>query len=162
MSQARAIAFVLRPENDGQPYHLTPGDEGGPTAFGFDLKSNPDLTDAVLRAMTAATAAQRYAETVWPAVHGDSLPAVLQTPVFNAAVLDGPEHAIVLLQRSLGIPDDGKWGPQTERVVALADSAAEALAFTVEVVLDYAADKDFARFGKDWVGRALRAMVDGS
>jgi lysozyme family protein len=159
VSQARAIAFILQPQNDGQPYHI---DNGHPTAWGWDLVENPDLTDADLRGMTQAMAAQRYAAKTWPAIHGDELPDALQTVVLNAAVLDGAEHAIRILQRALYIGADGLWGPATSRAVSIANGPVTVALFTTELILDYAADANFAKDGRGWVSRAVRAALDGS
>jgi lysozyme family protein len=95
------------------PYHVSPGDPGGATAFGISLRYHAaDFTDAQLRALSVNEAASflaaRYAPDSWL-----SLPSYLATPLIAFSVLEGPVQAAMALQRALGVHADGDVGPQT-------------------------------------------------
>jgi lysozyme family protein len=51
----------------------------------------------------------------------DSLPAGVDYIVFNNNVLDGPVRSTILLQRALGVTDDGRVGPVTRAAIKAAN-----------------------------------------
>lgn len=160
MSFEHAVAFVLLAANDGQPYHVTPGDPGGATAYGWALRENPDLSDADLRAMTPVTAAARYRAKFWPTIRGDDLPDYLQLPVLDCAVAQGPGTAIKVLQRALYVTVDGAFGPSTLAAVTHADPHTTLAAYASERIAAYAADADWPQFHRDWTRRAVLAALE--
>jgi len=107
-----------------------------------------------------------YFQLYWLAAHCDELPGQLAKCVFDASVNHGPTRAIRLLQLSIGITDDGQFGPQTRRALEHADENA-----TITIYLDaredfYAdiieADPTQVRFKDGWRNRviALRAALE--
>lgn len=54
----------------------------------------------------------------WNSVHGSQLPPGVNLMVYNDSVLTGAGHAVRLLQRCVGVPDDGAIGPYTLSRVA--------------------------------------------
>lgn len=54
----------------------------------------------------------------------DDMPIGIDYIYFNNAVLDGPHRSAVLLQRALGVIDDGRIGPVTRLAVKTANPAA--------------------------------------
>jgi lysozyme family protein len=127
MSFESSLAFAWRPENDGQGYHNTPGDRGGPTAWG--------VTDAVwlwwchcharnlplgaLQQLETATQAELrpiYQAAYYNAVRAPEVAEGLDVVLFDSAVLHGPGNAVRFLQLGLMLagPDvDGNFGPNT-------------------------------------------------
>lgn len=88
-----------------------------------------------------------------------NLPAGLDLSFFNIAVNGGPTRATHLLQRTLGITDDGVYGPLTAKAVAAIDPA------DVKSIISHFATVEmawyrtlgaFKYFGKNWTGRAQR------
>jgi len=102
-----AINFVLEQEGG-----LTedPKDPGGLTNFGISKKAYPNED---IRAMTKERAMEIYIKDYWKPCKCDELPRPFAIGLFDSAVNRGPVTAVKILQRSLGITDDGVVGPQT-------------------------------------------------
>lgn len=119
------LAFTLRPENDGQPFHETPGDPGGATAWGITYatfcgwrryRGLPTPTLDELRDITPAERATLYEIEFWHPIRGDALPRGVDLMVFDFGVTAGVGAASRCLQRALGFAGDeldGDIGPMT-------------------------------------------------
>lgn len=111
----RCLAEVLEQEGG---YSNDPGDPGGPTKYGITIWDarmywKHAATAADVRAMPLDVAKQIYRSKYWDAIRGDDLPAGLDLAVFDYGVNSGIHRAAMVLQRILGIPDDGVIGPLT-------------------------------------------------
>lgn len=87
------------------------------------------------------------------------LPIGLDLCYFNIAVNGGPTRATHLLQRALGIIDDGVWGTQTSTAVSsIKPEQIQPLIvrFTAFEEAFYRSLSTFKYFGKDWIRRAER------
>jgi len=117
---AAALAHVLRQEGG---YVDHPADPGGATNLGITLgalaawRGRP-VSTAEVRALTRAEAAAIYRARYWDAIVGDALPAGLDLCLFDCAVNSGPGRAIRLLQKVLGVAEDGMAGPLTRAALA--------------------------------------------
>jgi lysozyme family protein len=79
----------------------------------------------------------------------------LDLSFFDEAVNAGPSAATRILQRAIGIPSDGLWGPQTDAVVkATTDPLTVINAFTAQREAYYRALPGFRYFGTDWIRRS--------
>lgn len=112
---ARCVAEVLRHEG-GFVRH--PRDPGGATNRGITLATLADwrgraVTPADVQALAEAEAREIYRAKYWNAVQGDHLPAGLDLAVFDLAVNSGVGRAARMLQRQLGVAEDGAIGPRT-------------------------------------------------
>lgn len=110
-----ALRLVLRHEGG---YADHPSDPGGATMRGITLRTYADwlgrtVSKAELRAIRIEDVAAIYRARYWDVVRGDALPAGLDLALFDLAVNSGPKRAVVLLQRALGIAEDGRLGPAT-------------------------------------------------
>lgn len=85
-------------------------DSGGVTRWGISKRAYPHLDIAV---MTRGVAEDIYRRDYWNKIKGDLLPAALALLVFACAVNMSPNRATVILQRALGVPDDGILGTAT-------------------------------------------------
>jgi hypothetical protein len=113
MSFARAFQILLALEG---PETHDPNDPGGRTKFGIAEASNPDLW--ANGPPTLETASERYVSRYWAPLKCDALPWPLSYFVFDTAVNQGPEVAGRLLQKSVGVKQDGLIGqPRTLRAV---------------------------------------------
>jgi lysozyme family protein len=95
-----------------------PKDPGGATNLGVTRATlaryrGRAVSVAEVRALTRGEAAAIYRRFYWDAVAGDRLPAGLDLAVFDCAVNSGPARAARLLQRALGVAEDGHIGPKT-------------------------------------------------
>jgi len=125
-----SLAFVLRHECVFAPGHVNdlnfvicedvPGDAGGCTKFGIDAASHPGVD---IPNLTLAQATALYHDGEWAQCQADSLPAGIDTAVFDCAVNNGIRASIILLQRAIQacagktIEVDGLIGPVTVSTV---------------------------------------------
>lgn len=111
----RCLAFVLGQEGG---YVDRPGDPGGPTNLGVTI---PTLTKfmghpvsvADIKALTPEAVSPLYKELYWNRIVGVLLPVGVNLATFDASVNMGPGAASRLLQRALGLTQDGLIGPRT-------------------------------------------------
>lgn len=97
-------------------YGNDPDDRGGETKYGISKRQYPALDIANL---TREDAESIYSRDYWQAIQGDQLPASIALAMFDAAVLQGPQTAVHMLQLTLGklgydeVRADGVIGPIT-------------------------------------------------
>lgn len=113
-----ALAFVWRPNNDGQGFHNDPHDPGGDTNMGvtqatWTLAKILGYVEGELHSATRVDLAKILRLMFWDAVKGDRLASGVDLLTFDIAVVDGPGRAGRLLQRAVGADEDGIIGPQT-------------------------------------------------
>ena len=87
---------------------------------------------------------------------GDVFPVGIDFLYFDMAVNAGPYRATVLLQRALGVNDDGRIGPVTRGAVAAADPKVLAANYT-ERRKQFYRGLHQPRFIKGWINRANQA-----
>lgn len=124
MSFAASLAFVLEREGG---FVNDPADRGGATKYGITratlarARGKPVSAEDV-RALRITEAARIYELNYWSA---SGCPGInderLALCVFDAAVNHGPAKAIKLLQKALGITEDGVFGPLTLKAVHVSD-----------------------------------------
>ena len=158
-----ALAFAWRPENDGQSYHTDAGDPGGGTAWGVTEGTWATAVQHGLVSGTLATAGKGDLATVlrvmfWNAVRGDALPAGVDTLTFDMAMLAGPGRATKLLQRALGVDQDGLIGPLT--LLAVHGQPAKTLITQMAAADDgfFEGLMTFRLFGRGWERRIADAQ----
>lgn len=127
------LDLVMKAEGAGQSHNPTgyadiTGDPGGVTNWGISQRAWLGMKFKLPYAGfpdTVKNFRREHAVTVYQneyylPVHGDSLPKGVAYVVFDAAVNQGPRTAVQILQRALGVLDDGIWGSKTEGAVRLA------------------------------------------
>lgn len=111
-----------------------PKDKGGRTMLGvtqnvFDRwRDSQGMKRADVATITREEATNLYHDLFWVPAHCPDLPKRLACMLFDTAVNSGPSEALVLLQRAVGVPVDGRWGSATATAVQFFDSSAEDLA----------------------------------
>lgn len=152
---AAAIAMI-REHEGGYVDH--PSDPGGCTNYGITIATyrqhvDPHGTCADLKRMDPAIAERIYADTYWGAVNGDGLPPGVDLMVFDHGVNAGPTRAAKLLQRLLGVEQDGAIGPITA-TAAWAKDPLELVQSYADARLDYyRALATWKKFGRGWESR---------
>lgn len=158
---AACLAWTLRPENDGQPFHVTAGDPGGATSWGVTRASwarwsGCTVSLEAMQDLTAASVGGIYQAWYWNTISGDSLPRGVDLMVFDNGVLSGEVVSAQQLQRIVGVDVDGDIGPLTLAAVGKIDP--------VRLIGDLAAAQEaryrslvgFSRFGNGWLARLNR------
>jgi lysozyme family protein len=166
-----AFDFIMRPEHDGQPFHVTPGDTGGATAWGIirptlaDYRGVPvdQVTDDDIRALTRDGVRPIYERLFWRRLRCHLLPDGIDVVAFDFACLSGTGPAAVRLQRILGVADDGIIGPVTveaARAAARQRGAATLLRqYHLARMAFYPLLSTYRLFGRGWEARARRCMT---
>jgi lysozyme family protein len=109
-SYDEALRRVLAHEG-GYSNHSS--DPGGPTNFGITIGDyrryvNANATASDVRAMRAEEAKAIYRQRYWDAMRCDELPPGLDYAVFDYGVNSGIGRAVKVLQRLLGLVDNGR------------------------------------------------------
>lgn len=104
-------------------------DKDGKLDFDLDQDGDVDIEDIKLLRNHPEKVQEHYLNTYWYPSKASELPWPLCLYVFDAAIHHGVEASVVLLQRGLGVKDDGIPGPKT---LQAARGASE---FTVRRVL---------------------------
>lgn len=118
-----SLAHVLRHEGG---FVDNARDPGGATNMGITAATlararGRPVTTAEVRGLEKTEAAAIYRRLYWEAVCGDDLPAGIDHVVFDLAVNSGPSRAARLLQRVLGVEEDGRIGPVTLAALCRSD-----------------------------------------
>jgi lysozyme family protein len=100
-------------------YVNNPADPGGETNWGISKRSYPKLD---IRNLTREAAKLIYKTDFWDRINADGLTFSVAFQLFDFAVNSGIETAVRYFQKSLGVADDGHWGPISQ---AAADKTSE-------------------------------------
>ena len=150
----KSLAFVLKDEGGNDDDHA---DHGGRTSRGVIQReytawlSEQGLPDKDVWTATDQEISEIYHDEYWNP-YCDDFPTGIDYLYFDMAVNAGPHRAAVLLQRALGVTDDGRIGPVTRESVVAADPT--------KLISDYTqAKRNFyvslhqPRFTKGWLNR---------
>jgi lysozyme family protein len=142
-----------------------PHDPGGMTNLGVTQKvweewlGHP-VTEKDMRALTAEVVAPMYKRKYWDKIAGDELPSGVDMVVFDCAVNSGPGRAAKMLQKVLGVTEDGVIGNQTIAMIGrvnvdtlITDYSSARLAFLTAL-------PTWGVFGKGWGQRVADVSVE--
>ena len=106
-----------------------PKDPGGATNFGITIFTLADfrkkkVTVKDVQNLTLKEAGEIYKLRFWDKVRGDDLPVGIDCAVFDFGVHSGPTRSAKVLQRVLGLEDDGAIGDITLKAVRAAEPVA--------------------------------------
>jgi lysozyme family protein len=135
-----------------------PKDPGGMTNLGvtratYEQYMGRGVTEAEIRALTAADVAPLYKSEYWDKARCDDLPSGLDWAVFDWGVNAGMSRPVKALQRIVGVKPDGGVGPKT--LQAIGNFEPKVL---IEKLYDarqkfYESLTTYATFGKGWKRR---------
>lgn len=139
-------------------------DPGGMTNLGvtktvWEGWTGHDATEQTMRNLSTADVTPLYKKKYWDAVQGDALPSGVDYCVFDTAVNSGAGRSIKLLQRSIGVTEDGFLGPNSLAAILVSD---------VGSLIDKYCDarneflqslSTFDTFGKGWTRRVLEVNL---
>lgn len=139
-------------------------DRGGATNYGVTQKVYDAYRLSVgkprqdVRKITVAEVEHIYMRDYWLPGHCDALPWPASRAHFDACVNHGVRAAIKILQRAVGVTDDGDFGPKTQAAVDAAASLTDDLLW---MRLSYysaivAKDKTQLKFLRGWLNRTIQ------
>lgn len=153
MSLDRAFELVIEAEGG---YVNDPRDPGGETKFGISRRAYPTLD---IKGLTREQAKEIYERDYWLAAKCQLLPWPLSAVVFDCAVNQGVGTAITLLQKALGLTQDGVVGPKT--LAAAKASGEEGVAlYLAERTLRYTRTSGWVIYGRGWVKRLFLLTLE--
>lgn len=147
----RAVSIVI--ELEGGDKLVT--DTGGLTRYGISSRAYPS-TD--IKNLSIEQAKSLYHSDYWNAISADGLPWPLSLFVFDAAVNQGKDAAIRMLQQELGVSIDGIVGLNTARAILRAPSDL-AVNYLSRRALRYTGTRDFDKYGKGWLNRLFHLAM---
>jgi len=158
----QGLAFIWRPENDGQPLHSSPKDPGGTTSWGVTFQTwagwrglhGQAKSMAIFQTLGKADFSPLYRALFWNSCRCGNL-SVIGVAVFDAAVMSGPGNAAKFLQQALGVEVDGAIGPVTTQAAVNMDPTWLNDLFLAERNAFYQANPNFDTFGHGWMRRAF-------
>ncbi len=137
-----------------------PSDPGGRTKFGISQRAYPSIDVASL---TLDQARAIYHRDYWRAASCDSMPARLGIELFDAAVNHGVRPAVRMMQRALGVADDGVVGPVTiSAAQSVADVSGLLMRFHGHRLRLLADLSTWPAFGRGWARRVANNLIEGS
>jgi len=153
---ARSLSILFGEEGG---YVNDPQDPGGETIYGITRRDHPDLwTNGP---PTREQAAERYRTHYWDMVKADELPWPLCLYVFDAAVNQGVEAAVGLLQKTLGLVRDGILGPVTLAAAKRATPETCAL-YLADRALRYTGTRNADKFLRGWLKRLFVMAMEAT
>ncbi len=125
------------------------------TKFGVSAMSYPFLD---IRNLTLDEAKAIYRRDFWLRVDGDKLHDALAYQLFDAAINHGIGNAIRMLQRAVGVADDGGMGPITHAAVKARGTDDTLKLFNAERIEFFTKISTFDRFGRGWMRRVAQNL----
>lgn len=120
------------------------------TKYGVSAMSYPNED---IRNLTLQRAKEIYKRDFWGRVQGDSLHNALVYQLFDAAINHGVGNAIRILQRSVNVSDDGKFGDITYAAIVERGIDDTLKVFNAERILFYTMISTFNNYGRGWMRR---------
>jgi len=159
-----SLDLVLKSEGG---FVNNPKDPGGMTNLGVTANTWSSFkgratNEKEMRSLTRDDVAPLYEKKYWDACKCDDLPSGIDYLVFDFAVNSGPGRSIKMLQRALGLPEDGAVGPVTLQNVDVMDKTELISRFSDAKKHFYESLPTFATFGKGWLKRVDEARVNAS
>ena len=158
----QCLAAVLHHEG-GFVNH--PKDPGGMTNLGVTKRVweewvGHEVDEKDMRALTPEVVGSMYRKKYWNKVCGDDLPTGLDMAVFDLAVNSGPGRAAKMLQKVLGVPEDGMIGPKTLEKAASIDVGKLVEDYNAQRLTFLQALPTWETFGKGWGRRVAEVSKD--
>jgi lysozyme family protein len=148
-----AVELILKHEGG---YVNHPSDPGGETNWGISKRAYPQLD---IKNLSRNDAIAIYRRDYWERCRCDELPGAMALSVFDFAVNAGVRRAIITLQRSIGVRDDGILGPITMTHAKQSDRGA-VIRYAELRISFYRGLKTWATFGRGWTARTDETLSE--
>ena len=149
-----ALKRVLKHEG-GYVHH--PSDPGGETNYGITKNTAKQFGyNGSMKNIPMAIVEKIYKQQYWDAMSCDSFEFAIAFHMFDAAVNHGLLNARKIIQRAVGVKDDGIIGSVSLAAIRKMPQCLFVYSFHAERILFYTKISTFNTFGKGWMNR----MVD--
>lgn len=141
-------------------YANDPRDTGGETNWGITKRTareNGYLGD--IRQMKRVQAFEIYKQAFWQRYQCERFPSALAFQFFDACVNHGAGNAARMLQRAVGVLDDGVIGKLTLQAVENQSLNDTLMCLVAERLKFYTRLSNFNAFGKGWINRMAGNLV---
>jgi lysozyme family protein len=158
----KCLELVLKSEGG---YVNHPSDPGGRTNLGVtqavweEWVGHP-VSENDMKALTADKVAPMYEMKYWRTSYCEKLPQGLNLLVFSMAVNSGSGRAVKLLQRTLGLVEDGAIGPITMTKIQECSPVDLVEKYSATRKAFYEGLKTFPIFGKGWLARTEKERLE--
>jgi len=136
-----------------------PNDPGGETHWGISKRSYPNVD---IKNLTREQASEIYFRDFWK-------PVLLTVPhdsvrfqLFDAAINHGVGNATRMLQRAVGVADDGHWGPMSRNAYHAMSENDVLLRFLAYRLKFFTKLSTFKTFGGGWANRVADNLLYGA
>lgn len=146
-----------------QGYVHHPDDPGGETNFGITLRTaRANGYAGRMIDLKHDQAKEIYRQAFWQRVRGDKMHPAIAFQLFDACVNHGIGNGVRMLQRAVGVADDGAIGDVTMKAVTIREAHDVIMCFCAERLEFYTKLKTFSTFGRGWVNRVAGNLRYGS
>jgi lysozyme family protein len=149
MTTLSAEGYIGRILGHEGGYSNDPKDPGGETNWGISKRSYPNVD---IKNLTRDGAIAIYKRDFW-AQCGQGLALGVMFQVLDASVNHGIGNAIRMLQRAVGVADDGHWGSVSITAYMAMSVSDVLMLFLAERGEFMAKLKTFDTFGRGWTRR---------
>lgn len=150
-------------DNPKDPGNWTGGKAGSGvlrgTNWGIAASSYPTID---IKSLTRDDAKEIYRRDFWAYLDADTLPDGVAFQLFDFAVNSGMSTAVRAFQRSLGLADDGLWGPKSALAAAKQGESDLILGLCAERLDFMTRLSGWDNFGKGWARRIAQNLKYGA
>lgn len=129
------------------------------TKFGISAMSYPDLD---IKNLTVDQAKAIYKRDFWDRAQADQYDAAIAYQLFDIAVNNGNGNAIRMLQRAVGVADDGQVGRLTIAAVKALSVTDVIMRLNAERLLFITKLSTWPTYGKGWTNRVAGNLQYGA
>jgi len=129
------------------------------TKFGISAMSYPTLDIANLTVERARTI---YKADFWDRAKADQYDFAVAFQLFDMAVNHGSGNAIRMLQRAVGVADDGQIGPASLAAIKAMSISDVIMRLNAQRLRFIAKISTFSRYGAGWVNRTAQNLEYGA
>lgn len=123
------------------------------TKYGISAATYPDLD---IEGLTYEDARRIYWRDWWLTLEMERFPYALSYQMFDAAIHHGMGNATKMLQRALGVKDDGWIGPITYEAIRRANLFDLLMLFLAERLEFFTELRGFKTYGRGWCRRVAQ------
>lgn len=120
------------------------------TKFGISAMTYPELD---IESLTAEEAKRIYYRDWWFQISAMCLPSEMEYQMFDASINHGRHNAVKILQRAVGVDDDGVFGVLTRAAIRKFHETSLPVLFIAERISFFTQIKTFDEYGRGWMNR---------